>query len=96
METRKHKEQPRIVPMRGNEVEIMFGDSSVRELEDKHTAIGQELSRISIALQSEEDPIELESLRDRIQELRDEMRDLSRVIRKEQKKFGEQRGPVVM
>ena len=87
-------EQPHIQPMTGKEIATMFGETAIADMEEQHTALGVELDQAAQRMTTETNPEELDRLRNSIFELREQMRELDRTIRKEQRRYGEMRGPV--
>lgn len=96
MESIHPQEQPKIVPMRGKEVEMMFGDTSLLELERQRNLLIMQLTDLQETIRTGDDPETYETCADKIGELRNQMRDLDRIIRVEQKRFGQKRGPIIL
>lgn len=73
--------------MTGAEIENLFNDRTVSELEAKHTELLAELEAARAQLKTSEDPDEQEQIKDRMAELREQDRATLEAMRAAQKKF---------
>lgn len=73
--------------MTGAEIENLFNDSTVRELEATHARIISELKEIRSKLKNSDDLDEQEELKEKLSELREQDRLVLEAMRKAQNKF---------